>query len=603
MREYLWLYQGKTIPVTEQAITTALEERGIRAACPWNDADSRALTMEEVLLDERITENGILLEAELLREAGGRNTRLPAKWEYELALRVAEKEELVQIPFAAFGETEFWGRSRNGQRENEENLCEGNVRGSGGAIGEDKDARMPKAIWKDFCVDAYIAGRYSEFLRERGLFEAVLEAVLEEGLTAESAGTAGQFLEDMIAHREQYFYYFDATQPILVYRGASCCYNILNIFAEKLAEALEKLGNRIEFYDTEAEDVQGLARLLGKRYKASVGFQAWILSAQLKGSKDSLMNRIGGPKYNFIFDHPIWMQEQLRHVPERYYVLTHDRNYTAFVRKYDTGVKGAYLLPPGGREPEGAEGRAEGRVRRIYDVAFLGTYGNYREKLAVIADCVPEVKFLAARFLLYMKQSPNSTAEDAFQRALDYYKIRLSQEAFLELFGDLKAVIQCIMYYYREKAVEQILKAGIELHVFGDSWKDSPFAGNPFMKMHEAVYGEDAVRVLTQSKISLNIMAWHKDGFTERIAESMLAGAVVVSDYSTQLEEFYGKETVLFNLQQLGDLPRLLTELLCDEDRRKSLAEAAERKARMTATWEVRAKELLEIIEEESRSR
>lgn len=574
MKEYLWLYQGRTISVSEQSIITTLEESGIRAACLWNEVDSRILTMGEVLLDERITENGILLDKELLCEAGGLNTRLPAKWEYELALRVAEKEKLVQLPFAVFGETTFWERFEQMQ-----------------------DA------WGGFCVDAYIAGRYSEFLRKHELFEAVVEAVLEEGLAVESAETAGQLLEDMMAHKERYFYYYDATQPILIYRGASCCYNILNVFAERLAEALKEQGNRIEFYDTETEDVQGLARLLGRHYKASVGFQAWILSAQLKGGKDSLMNRIGGPKYNFIFDHPIWMQEQLRYVPDRYYVLTHDRNYAAFIRKYDTGVKDAYLLPPGGREPKGAEAGVEESVRRIYDITFLGTYGDYREKLAVIADCVPEVRFLAARFLLYMKQSPNSTAEAAFQRALEHYKIRLSQEAFLELFGELKAVIQCIMYYYREKVVETILNAGIELHVYGDSWKESPFAGSPLLKMHEAVYGEAAIRVLAQSKISLNIMAWHKDGFTERIADSMLAGAVVVSDYSTQLEEFYGGETVLFDLQQLGDLPKLLTGLLRDEDTRESLAEAVERKARTMATWEVRAKELLEIIEEESRSR
>lgn len=572
MRKYLWLHQGKTIPVTEQAITTILEKSGVRAACLWDERDSRELDMKEVLLDERITGNGILLEAELLGEVGGENMRLPAKREYELALRVAEKEKLVQLPFTALGER---------------TLAEGN-----------QTAEVQQNAWDNFCVDAYIAGRYSEFLKKRGLFEAVLEAVLEEGLAVESAETVGRFLEDMMAHKEQYLYYYDATQPILICRGSSCCYNILNIFAEKLAEALIARGNRIEFYDTEKEDVQGLARLIGKHYKAMIGFQAWILSAQLKNSKSSLLDRIGGPKYNFIFDHPIWMQEQLRCVPERYYVLTHDRNYVAFIKKYDVAVKDAYLLPPGGREPVWAD-----NDKRMYDVVFLGTYGNYRGKLDVIADCARERRFLAARFLLYMKQAPNITAEDALKRALAYYGMELNPEEFLKLFGEMKEVIQCIMYYYREKVVEEILKAGIELHVFGDSWKESPFAQNPFLKRHEAAYGEAALQVLGNAKISLNIMAWHKDGFTERIADSMLSGAVVVSDYSTQLKEFYGEETVLFDLRKLEELPEVLKGLLSDEDRRRSLSEAARRKAHASATWEVRAKELLQIIEEESRMR
>lgn len=571
MKEYLWMHQGKAIPVTDRAVITTLEENGIRAACLCGGTEQRILSIEEVLLDERFTEHGLILDAELLCEAGGRNTRLPAKWEYELVLRVAEKSELVRIPLASL------------------------VRNSTN-FEYDRNLERKQAAWDAFCVDAYIVGRYSNFLKERGLFETVLEAVLEEGLAVESVEKVQNFLEDMIGHTERYFYYYDATQPILVFRGTACCYNILNVFAENLAEALKKQGNCIEFYDTEAEDVQGLARLLGKRYKALVGFQAWILSAQLKDGSSSLLDRIGGPKYNFIFDHPVWMQEQLRRVPERYYVLTHDRNYAAFIKKYDTGVGDAFLLPPGGRIQDSVGDRT-------YDVVFLGTYGDYREKLAAIADCVPEVRFLAARFLLYMKKYPDITAEEAFSRALSYYKVSPDDEEFLRLFGEMKSVILCIMYYYREKAVEVILKAGIELHVFGDSWKKSPFAQNQYLKMHEAVYGEDAMRVLAGSKISLNIMAWHKDGFTERIADSMLAGAVVVSDYSTQLEEFYKEETVLFHLQRLDELPGLLTELLVDETKRLRVAEAAEKKARAAATWGARAEELLQIIEEESRNR
>ena len=119
-------------------------------------------------------------------------------------------------------------------------------------------------IWCEFCTDAYIAGRYREFLQERGLFEAVVEAVLTEGLAVESAPKVEAFLQQMITRTEAYFYYYDATQPILIYLGDSCCYNILNILANELAKALYAKGNAIRFYDVAAEDVQGLPRLLGE---------------------------------------------------------------------------------------------------------------------------------------------------------------------------------------------------------------------------------------------------------------------------------------------------------------------------------------------------
>lgn len=159
------------------------------------------------------------------------------------------------------------------------------------------------------------------------------------------------------------------------------------------------------------------------------------------------------------------------------------------------------------------------------------------------------------------------------------------------------------MFYYREKVVETILQAGIKLHVFGDTWKNSPFAQNPLLCMHEAVFGDEAAAVLQKTKLSLNVMAWHKDGFTERIADSMLAGAVVVSDNSSQLEEFYRDETVRFELRELEKLPGLLNGLLTDEKKRLEIAKAAKNKASAMASWEVRAEQLMQIIEEESTNR
>lgn len=570
MREYLWIYQKKVIPVTEESMITRLEKNDIQAACPGAVEEIRELCQEELLFDERITAHGIFIDKELLREVGGLNLRLPAKWEYELALRAAERNRVCMLPATA---------------------CE--VQTLAGNTSEDK-----RDVWDGFCVDAYVVGRYCEFLRNRNLFEMVVEAVINEGLAIESTEVVEQFLTDMLTHSERYYDYYDATQPILIFRGDSCCYDILNIFAGELAKALIQQGNCVEFYDAVTEDVKGLTRLLGKRFKASIGFQAWIFSAQRKDDSSNLMDRIGGPKYNFVFDHPVWMQEQLRYVPKRYYALTHDRNYVDFIKKFNPEVADAYLLPPGGRSLESTEDR-----ERIYDVTFLGTYGDYRDKLAVIADCAPTVKFLAAKFLLYMKKFPNHTAEHAFQMALEHYHIELSRQEFLELFGEMKAVIQCIMYYYREKAVEQILQEGITLHVFGDSWRKSPFAKNVHLQQHEAVYGEDAIQVLQKSKISLNIMAWHKDGFTERIADSMLAGAVVVSDDSTQLRELFEMETLRFDLRKIEELPQILTDLLVDDNRRAHLARMAQEKAYTSATWAVRAGELLQIIEEESRNR
>ena len=109
---------------------------------------------------------------------------------------------------------------------------------------------------------------------------------------------------------------------------------------------------------------------------------------------------------------------------------------------------------------------------------------------------------------------------------------------------------------------------------------------------------EEGMQVLEQSKISLNVMAWHKDGFTERIADSMLAGAIVVSDWSRQLEECHKKSTVLYHLNQLGDLPQYLQDLLENDEKRIELSQVAKTHALQQVTWDVRVEALLKKIEE-----
>ncbi len=94
------------------------------------------------------------------------------------------------------------------------------------------------------------------------------------------------------------------------------------------------------------------------------------------------------------------------------------------------------------------------------------------------------------------------------------------------------------------------MKSGITLHVFGDSWKQCPMIDCPQMVWHPAAIGKAALEVYARAKISLNVMTWHKDGFTERIANSMLQGAVAVTDRTTYLEENFvdEEELLIFHL-------------------------------------------------------
>ncbi|MGN0350669.1 MAG: glycosyltransferase [Roseburia sp.] len=574
MADFIWLQNGKQKKIpTELATLLKTKNRG-NVVCLTSEPeeDGELLTMEQILLDERYVQRGLLIEKTLYAKIGGKNNRLEAKWEYELAIRAAKESETVRL---------FYEEIETGSEESFKATDVGDV-----------DGKLEE--WKaEFKADAYIIGRYSGELKEIQVLEAILQEMVLEIMKFQKPEEMQSFLEDMLQHGRQYQYLYEETQPIMIFLGPTYCYNILNVFAEQLGKALEEQGQCIEYYDVEKEDVNGLARLVNQSYKALIGFQTWIMSVERK--EGNFFDLIQGPKYNFYVDHPIWLAEQLKSVPKDFSILTHDRNYKKFVEHYFKNVKKTCLLPPGGRTSAGDIWEKE----REYGIVFLGTYGDYRKKLEVIRACVPKIRHLAAKYLFFMTKNTNLTAEEALKKALAYYDICLSEQDFLELFGEMKAVIQCVMYYYRERVVRTILEAGLELHVYGDSWKESPFWGNKKLVCHEAVEAEEALEVLQSAKISLNVMAWHKDGFTERIADSMLAGAVVVSDRSTQLEEEYNEECKLFSLEQLEYLPVIIRELLEWEEERTRIAKKAYQKASKCATWEKRAEQLLALIEEE----
>jgi spore maturation protein CgeB len=155
------------------------------------------------------------------------------------------------------------------------------------------------------------------------------------------------------------------------------------------------------------------------------------------------------------------------------------------------------------------------------------------------------------------------------------------------------------MTYYREKIIRTILDAGLTLHVFGDSWKTPALCVYPNLVIHPEAEGQDALKLYAQSKISLNIMSWHKDGMTERIANSMMNRAVVLTDPSTYLTEHYedGREIVYYHLTRLDELPGKIKRLLSDDDYRETIAENGFKTAAAHDTWDDRAAEFLEILE------
>ncbi len=463
---------------------------------------------------------------------------------------------------------------------------------------EGSEAARCRELWLKYKEQCFLAGLHAGHLQQEGTFNGKVEELLRQANEIGFVEDGTAFLEQMIARKGEFGARYRKCCPILVYRGDDTCYSVLDSFADAFICALRRAGKEVEVYDIGKRGAEGLLELIGRTYQAIVGFQTYLFSVHLQDGRN-VHDCIDGPKFHFIFDHPLWMKEHLEQGPKEFYVFTHGRDYQEFVGRYfGKQVKRCYLLPPAGRLPA-HEGAIWERERRL-DVTFVGTWYDYRERLLFIKNTKTRERYLANRFLLIMKKNPNLCAEQAFAQALADYGIELNDEDFKNVLFDLKQVCFAIMTYYREKVMRTLLEEGLTIHVYGESWKKSPLSKYDGLICHPQVSVEESMEVWQDSKISLNIMSWHKGGFTERIANMLLCGTVAVSDKSGYLTKNFadGEELVLFDLREGKALAGRIKELLADEHKRRQIAKRGCEKSRRFHTWERRTEEFLEILGE-----
>jgi spore maturation protein CgeB len=77
----------------------------------------------------------------------------------------------------------------------------------------------------------------------------------------------------------------------------------------------------------------------------------------------------------------------------------------------------------------------------------------------------------------------------------------------------------------------------------------------------------------------------------------MLAGAVLVTDYTTYLNgRFDDEDMVIFRLDELSGLPEKIKAVLSDEDLRERIALSGQKKTLAGHTWDKRAEEFIDKL-------
>lgn len=377
--------------------------------------------------------------------------------------------------------------------------------------------------------------------------------------------------------------------PILIFKGdEELCYGILRFFSEELEKALISVGEDVVFFDPK-RDVIG--ECFGKEFKAIIGFMETFFYNYIPGTDTRVFDLIKGPKFNYWPDHPAFYYQFVNDFPNDYHILTLDRNYVKYINRFYKNVD-AFFLPPGACEP----GELIPFSERQFDLTFLGTYVDYREVLDTYNSADEVTSVISRTYLDYLVKYPNLTTEEAFAQTLYYLEADISTEQFLSALQKTHRIATMgAARYYKEKVIQTIVDSGITVDVFGDSWRKSPFAESKYLIIHDSVHPENAIDIYRDSKISLNIMTWHKDSITERVLDSMISGSIALTDETPVLSEVFleNEDILFFSLDKIDKVPDIIKRHMNDGN----IAMSGCMKVREEHCWKDRAKELLKIID------
>lgn len=429
-------------------------------------------------------------------------------------------------------------------------------------------------------VYAYVIRLHMNELYSRGQMDSVFKSVCN---FMQFKGCFLDFqthMNDLMTDIAKYENWAGYTAPYVILRGDDTCGGVLQQFADDLSESLISYGQAVIKVGGENSDYDKLGKMV---LKGIVGFQSHALEIDF-------FKALHGPRFQFWFDYPLHFDDILRDFNDNEYILCQDSNYADLIRKYYKNPN-ALHFSPGGMNSGYYDGE------RPYDIAFLGSF---------FSDECESLTVEQRQFYEFLLENPTLTYEEALRDINHWSEEKtlsnsMIKDRFLELSMEMKPACRAIIGHFRNKVIESILNSGFELHVYGDSWKTSPYTEYSNLILHPQISPQDSVKELQKAKIGLNVMSWHKAGMTERIANIMLAGAVCLTDETSYLKDNLkdGSELVFYRLDELDRLPDILKSLLQNYDSIKLISRKGYEKASQEYTWDARAIELNSIAEKD----
>ncbi len=379
-------------------------------------------------------------------------------------------------------------------------------------------------------------------------------------------------------------------------------YNLIDLFTDELGCALNRLGVGFDVIDQPDKDAgtEQIARMLDKEhYDAVIVFNAeGQQDYELNGQNIWEMYDI--PFYNYILDHPVEHQKEMRKPYKDMNVITIDSEHAKLASRWFPHLRSVNYIPAGGTGGIDKMDPDEW-ISRSKDIIYVGVHEDLEKMTDTIAGYPEHTVKLIGNIIDLMLDDKNMSYYQAFRTILADYGLLndLSDEDELGYAVICRIASRYIRAYRREEIIRYILDTDNDwkLHIFGNGWDRINEESSNRAILHEPLPYSEMIKLYEDSKIVLNVMSHYKNAILDRIPSAMLSGACVLSESTDYLARTVPGDAIYFyDTDRPYEVPGMITDMLVHPERLFGTAQKGHEYAVGSLKWDNTAEKLIGVI-------
>lgn len=373
-------------------------------------------------------------------------------------------------------------------------------------------------------------------------------------------------------------------------------------FTEQIGKTFEELGYEVFYFD-QCKEYDSFSRLLWfcePKVTAAVSFnfdgcsgESYMIDA--KGVNFFEAREI--PFINIVVDHPFYYHKFLPYLPKDYTQISIDKEHEAYLKRFFPEMKRGPFLPLAGTSLW-TESTLPTWEERPIDVVFTGNYTPPSDFEPVLTRINDEYTEFYHGIINDFIEHPHMGMMPGIMKHLKEEVEDVSEEGIKECMPNMTVIDLYVRHYFRGEVVKTLVDAGIKVRCFGKGW-DRLVCNHPEnIENGDLLDSLGCLQQISRAKISLNVMPWFKEGAHDRVFNSMLNGAICLTDWSSYLEAELqdGKDVLFYELDELEKLPEKIRGILSNRQQWEKMQRHAYKTAKQRHTWAHRAKRIHEEI-------